>query len=252
MNAILSHYLTKARPVIATAIDMLFPARCAACRESVGRHGALCVPCWQNMAFISAPYCHKCGVPFEYTIGEKALCGRCMQHKPAYTEARAVMRYDENSRSHILALKYGDKTQLAPIYGEWLMRIALEYKHRAHYILPVPLYYTRLLGRRYNQAALLAYALAKYMDLPVLPDSLVRIRKTPKQAGFTRRQREDNVRGAFRVREKKRDQLKGKSVILVDDVMTTGATLEACARNLHDAGVRDVYVVTIARTVLAD
>jgi ComF family protein len=116
----------------------------------------------------------------------------------------------------------------------------------------VPLHYSRLLLRRYNQAALLAHTLGKQIRLPVLPDTLKRIRRTPPQAGLTRKQRDDNMRGAFRVENKKRPLLKGKSVILVDDVMTTGATLEACARTLHIAGVKDVYVLTLARTVIAD
>jgi len=175
-----------------------------------------------------------------------------MEHKPIYTQARAVFKYDETSKGQLLAFKYHDKTQLAPIFGEWLTRIASDYITKAHFIIPVPLHYWRLLSRRYNQAALLAHSLAEHINLPVLPDTLQRIRRTPTQSGLTRRQRMENMHAAFRVTKNKRKLLKGKSVILVDDVMTTGATLDACSRALHDAGVTDVYVLTLARTVIAE
>ncbi|HEU5047737.1 MAG TPA: ComF family protein [Rickettsiales bacterium] len=233
-------------------VDTLFPARCPACRETVGQHGSLCSACWQNIHFITDPMCCKCGVPFEYHIGEQAFCGPCMTRKPAYTQARAVFRYNEASRGQVLAMKYHDKTQLAPVFGAWLARIAQDYATKTHAIIPVPLHYTRLISRRYNQAALLAHAISTHTGLPVLPDTLLRARKTPPQSGLSRRQREDNMRGAFHIKKGKNSILKGKSVLLVDDVMTTGATLEACSRTLHDAGVRDVYVLTIARTVLAE
>jgi ComF family protein len=231
---------------------MLFPARCAACRETVGAHGALCAACWEEIHFITAPHCHRCGLPFAHEMGEQALCGHCMKESPAFTEARAVFRYDETSRAQILALKYYDKTQLAPVFGHWLARAAGEYKDKVQAILPVPLHYWRLVGRRYNQAGLLAQALAKQTGLPVLNDTLRRVRATTTQAGLTRTGREKNVRGAFKVPHAKRETLKGKSVLLIDDVMTTGATLNACARALNDAGVVDVYVLTLARTVFGE
>jgi len=175
-----------------------------------------------------------------------------MQEMPAFTEARAVFRYDEKSKAQVLALKYYDKTQLAPVFGAWLARAGKAYIEKAQVILPVPLHYRRLLMRRYNQAALLAQALAAHCTIPVMPNILQRKRATPPQLGLTRRQREDNVRGAFYVPKEKRETLKSKAVLLVDDVMTTGATLNACARTLHDAGARDVYVLTLARTVIIE
>lgn len=249
---ILSQHLAKAKPLLGSVINTLFPARCASCHEFVERHGALCTTCWQQIHFIDDPVCHKCGLPFEYHIGDKALCGRCMAQAPAYTEARAIFRYDENSKSQVLAFKYQDKTQLSPLFGEWLTRLANRYSGKADVIIPVPLHYSRLLTRRYNQAALLAHALGSQIRVPVLPDTLKRIRRTPTQAGLSRRQRDDNMRGAFHVASESKALLKGKSVILVDDVMTTGSTLDACSRTLHDAGVKDVYALTLARTVIAD
>ncbi len=246
--------IVKAKPILAhwakTTANTLFPARCASCRELVEKHGALCSSCWQNIHFITDPICYKCGLPFEYNIGEMALCAACMKQKPAYTEARAIFKYDENSKSQLLAFKFHDKTQLAPVFGQWLARLASSYENKAHFIIPVPLHYMRLMTRRYNQASLIAHALSKNSTFPVLPDTLIRRRKTMVQSGLSKKEREKNVHGAFMVPKNKREGLKGKSVILVDDVMTTGATLDACSRTLHDAGVIDVYVLTLARTVI--
>ena len=253
MRATLRDYTAKARFILAKPVlDSFFPARCAACREPVESHGALCAQCWNDMHFIAEPLCHRCGLPFGHDMGGIALCGHCMANPPAFAEARAVFKYDGSSRAQILALKYQDKTQLAPIFGMWLARTGQHYHEKVQAVLPVPLHYRRLLKRRYNQAALLSHALSKQTGLPVWLDSLQRTRATATQAGLTRKGREDNVRGAFTVPPARRAQLKGTSLLLVDDVMTTGATLNACARALHDAGVVDVYVLTIARTVVAE
>jgi len=244
--------LTKAKHLLNSLIDILFPPVCPACKLIVGKHGSLCVDCWNNIHFIEEPFCYKCGTPFAYKIGEKAICASCMQRKTPYLQARSLFKYDENSKSQILALKYHDKTALAPIFADWLTRIASELADKDPLIIPVPLHYYRFVARRYNQAALLAYALGKRTGLKVLPDTLIKKRKTPPQEGLSRKQREDNLRGAFAIGKNKSALLKGRSVILIDDVMTTGATIEACCRTLNDAGVRDIYILTIARTVLSE
>lgn len=252
MLATLRDYTAKARPLLDTALATLFPARCMACHENVGAHGALCAACWGEMHFIAHPLCYHCGMPFEHEMDGAAMCGHCMANPPSFAGARAVFRYDGSSRAQVLALKYHDKTQFAPVFGTWLARTAQEYRQQVQFVLPVPLHYWRLVKRRYNQAALLAKALSRETELPYLPDTLLRVRATKTQAGLTRKGREDNVRGAFAVSKARREALKGASVLLVDDVMTTGATLNACARALHDAGVADVYVLTLARTVMAE
>lgn len=121
---ILKQHFAKTKPIVGSIVNTLFPARCAACHELCGIHGSLCAACWQNIHFIAAPVCCKCGLPFEYNIGEEAVCGRCMAQKPVYTEARAIFKYDDNSKAQVLALKYHDKTELAPVFGGWLARIA--------------------------------------------------------------------------------------------------------------------------------
>jgi ComF family protein len=252
MRATLRDNTAKAKSLFSGLVDVAFPARCAACRGAVGSHNSLCAECWNAVHFIADPLCHRCGLPFEYELGESALCARCMAQPPVYTEARSVFRYDEHSRVPLLALKYHDQTQLAPVLAQWLARAGRPYASKVQAVLPVPLHYWRFVRRRYNQAALLAHALGGLTGLRVLPDTLLRIRATPTQSGLTRRQREANMRGAFKVPAAKRPHVRGISVLLVDDVMTTGATLDACARALHDAGAVDVYVLTLARTVLVD
>jgi ComF family protein len=252
MRATLHQQAQKAKFLFFSAVDVAFPARCGVCRGAVSEHNSLCAECWNKVHFITDPLCHRCGLPFEYELGESALCARCMAQPPVFTEARSVFRYDEHSRAPLLALKYHDQTQLAPVLAEWLARAGRPYLEKTQAILPVPLHYWRFVQRRYNQAALLAQALAKQSGIQMLPDTLVRTRATHTQSGLTRRQREANMRGAFRVPDARRKHVCGLSVLLVDDVMTTGATLDACARALHDAGVVDVYVLTLARTVLAD
>jgi ComF family protein len=252
MLARLREFSQKTKPLFAKATDTLFPPRCPACAESVTSQGALCADCWRDMHFITTPMCHRCGLPFEYGMGAEMLCGRCMETPPAFTRAVSVFRYDDKSRPQVLAFKFHDRTQLAPFFGAWLARAGAEFTTLADVIVPVPLHYRRLLSRRYNQAALLAHVLANLTGLPLLPHTLQRKKSTAAQSGLSHKGREDNVRGAFHVPKKLRRPVKGKAVLLVDDVMTTGATMNACARALRDAGAKDVYALTLARTVLTE
>jgi ComF family protein len=235
--------------MLARALDLLFPPQCLHCDTLVPTHGTLCLPCWQGIAFIADPFCRCCGHPFDFTMGEEALCANCMREMPPYVHARAVMRYNDASRSLVLKLKYQDQLYLAQIYGTWLAKAGRELIGNCDLIVPVPLYYWRFVSRRYNQSALLGEALARHCALPVIPDALTRLRATQSQSGLTFAQRRDNVKGAFSVNEKHAASLKGKTVLLIDDVMTTGETLSECAHALLAAGAMRVHVLTLARTV---
>lgn len=159
------------------------------------------------------------------------------------------MTYAEASRRFVLAFKHADRTDAAPAWGAWLARAGAEVIADADLVVPVPLHRYRLIARRYNQAALMAQALGRVAELPVLVDALVRTRATPSQGRMSRTQRERNVAGAFAVTQRRAEMLSGRRVILVDDVMTTGATLTACIRPLLSAGVANVDVLTLARVV---
>lgn len=235
-------------PILSHALDFFFPPQCLVCQALVPTHGTLCLSCWKNVPFIAEPMCHCCGLPFEYSLGDGALCGECLKEAPPYAKARAVFVYGDTSKELVHKLKYNDQLHLASVYGVWLAKAAGGMVKNCDAIVPVPLSWRRFVRRRYNQAALLADALSKKTGLPVLPDALSRKRHTPPQTGLSRSEREKNVRGAFQINPKYKKSIEGKSILLVDDVMTTGATLSACARTLLKAGAKEVNVLTLART----
>jgi ComF family protein len=231
------------------AVDAVLPPRCLACGETVGEPDALCGGCWAAMTFFAAPWCARCGLPFPHPIGEGAICGRCAQSRPHWDCARAVLRYDKHSRRLVLGLKHGDRTHLAGALGKWMRRAGEEPLEGADLLVPVPLHWTRLFARRFNQSALLAHAIRAAGGPPVAPDWLVRRRRTPSQGLLGPLARERNVRGAFAIRAGR--TVNGLRVVLIDDVMTTGATAEECARVLRRNGAAYVGVLTLARAVRA-
>ncbi len=238
-----------ARQFGGAVLNALLPPQCVACRTPVDRVGALCPSCWGDIAFITAPLCDICGLPFEFDVGDEAVCGACIARRPDFDRARALMRYDEASRDIVLAFKHADRTEAAPALGRWLARAGSELLAGADLIVPVPLHRWRLLARRYNQSALLAAALARETGIAHVPDLLCRRRWTRSQGGLSPKARRRNVRGAFAVRQARIADLTGRHVVLVDDVHTTGATLEACARVLRHRGAASVSALCLARVV---
>ncbi len=230
-------------------LDALLPPQCLSCGAIVEGPGLLCPTCWDGMVFLSPPYCGACGLPFEYDPGEGVLCGACCRQRPVYQRARAVMAYDAHSRRLVLAFKHGDRTDAAPAFGRWLMRAGSDLIADADLVAPVPLHWTRLFTRRFNQAALLAQALRRHGGPPVALDLLIRRRRTPSQGGLGPAPRRRNVRGAFALRSSLAREIKGKRVLLIDDVLTTGATVSACARTLLKSGAGAVDVLTLARVI---
>ena len=234
------------------ALNAVLPPRCLSCGALVERSGALCGTCWAEIAFLAPPLCACCGLPFEYDLGPGALCGACTREAPGFARARAVMRYNEASKRLILGFKHGDRSEGAPAFGAWLARAGAELIAEAEVIVPVPLHRWRLLARRYNQAALLAHALGRESGLPVISDLLVRRRFTPSQGRLSRAARRRNVAGAFAVKPARAARLAGRRVLLVDDVLTTGATVAACTRVLRRGGAAAVEVLVLARVLRAD
>jgi ComF family protein len=230
-------------------VDAVLPPRCLACGASVGEPDALCAPCWAAMTFFAPPWCAVCGLPFPHPMGEGAVCAACAGARPSWDRARAALRYDRHSRHLVLALKHGDRTHLAGALGRWMRRAGAELLGEADVVAPVPLHWTRLAARRFNQAALLAHAIHAAGGPPVAPDWLVRRRRTPSQGRLGPAARAKNVRGAFALRPG--CSVAGKRIVLIDDVLTTGATVEECARVLRRAGADRVGVLTLARSVRA-
>lgn len=242
--------LTLARKAGRRSLDLIFPPLCAACRTPVSAAHNLCAGCWSRIAFLSEPMCAVCGFPFEFDAGPDTLCAGCRQHRPAFDLARALMRYDDASRNPILALKRADRLDLVPAFARWLERPARELLDQSDLIVPVPLHRGRLWRRRFNQSALIAIALGRQAGKPVDCFALRRVRATPSQGEMpSASARRRNMQGAFRADGPRAGRLAGKTILLIDDVLTTGATVEACARALKRGGAARVFVLALARVV---
>ena len=226
------------------ALDLLFPPQAldgAVAPQSTG----LSAEAWSKVAFIAEPLCDGCGAPFEFAAAER--CAACLARPRAFARARAAVLYDEASRDLILQFKHADRTDLARLLSGWVGRAADDLLADADAVAPVPLHRSRLLARRYNQAAEIARPLARRHGLRFLPDSLVRSKRTESQAGKSGSGRRRNVAGAFAVPPRQRRRVEGRRILLIDDVLTTGATAEACARALLAAGASAVDLAVVAR-----
>lgn len=233
-------------------VDLVLPARCLACGAAVSDPGTLCGDCWPALTFIAAPYCAVCGEPFVYAVPGETVCAGCLGRRPRFDRARAVLRYDDASRDLVLKFKHGDRTDAAPVFARWLANAAGELLDGAPVLVPVPLHRARLFARRYNQSSLLAAGLARIAGLGWLPAGLARHRKTRSQGRLSPAERRRNVGGAFAVTAAGEAAVAGRRVLLIDDVLTTGATAEACAGALRRAGADGVDVLTLARVTSQD
>lgn len=235
--------------VAAKAADVLLPPLCLSCRAPVFGHGGLCPGCWAGVNFIEPPVCDRLGIPLPYATDETLISAAAMADPPVYDRARAAARHDETMRALVRDLKYRDRQEGVTLFGRWLVHAGRALLPDADLLVPVPLYRLRLWSRRFNQSALLADAVSARTGLPVDPFVLARTRRTASQIGLTPDQRKRNVAGAFAVPETRRGRIENKAVILVDDVITTGATANACARALKRAGAARVDVLALARVV---
>jgi ComF family protein len=228
--------------------DLLFPPLCIACREPLGQGQGFCAACWSKISFLDGPLCDCCGLPFGVDPGPGARCAACLAKPPSFDRARAIIAYDEASRGPILALKHADRLELVPGFAQWLTRTGKNLIEETDLIVPVPLHRSRLWRRRYNQAAELARALGQRTGKTVAVQALARSRATQSQGEMvSAKARRRNVLHAFKVPEPA--FLQGRNVLLVDDVLTTGATADACARALKRAGAAKVHVLALARVV---
>jgi ComF family protein len=243
-----------ARRATALALDAVLPPQCLSCATVVEAQGTLCTACWAKIGWLAPPLCSVCGRPFEFDprghdSGGRLVCAACLRAPPDFARARAVFRYDEASRGLVLAFKHADRTHGAPAFGRWLARAGAELLAEADIVAPVPLHWTRLAWRRFNQSAMLASMAAAQAERPCVPDLLIRRRRTPQQGDMGRSARERNVRRAFAVHPWRLKQVAGKRIVLIDDVFTTGATVEECARTLLAADASAVDVLTLARVI---
>ena len=232
-----------------TLLDLLLPPHCPICDAPVEAQGLICADCFRQTGFISEPFCARCGVPFGNAAlgGAERLCPGCRDTPPVFGRARAALRYDAQGRRLILPFKHADRTELSAVLAPHMARAGAALLAEAELLVPVPLHRARLFRRRYNQAVLLAKAVGRIAGLPCLTDALVRQRATATLGDMSAAERAAEVAGAFTVRRSRAEHLRGARVVLVDDVMTSGATASACAEALLAAGARSVDVLAAAR-----
>jgi ComF family protein len=238
-----------AKAFLRSAGDFLWPPRSLISGARGMGHGPLSAEDFARLRFISDPLCDLCGVPLDYRTGDETWCVVCLARPPRWDRARAALIYDETARRPVLDLKRaGRRDGLETLCG-WMRQAGGALIDDAEVRVPAPLHYTRLVVRGFNQSGWLAQAIGAETGRKVLVDGLVRTRRTPSQAGLAGRARRRNVSGAFRMRKSRLAAIAGKQVLLVDDVLTTGATLSACTRALKQAGARHVDVLVLARVV---
>jgi ComF family protein len=230
------------------ALDIALPTLCVACREPVDGEG-VCSDCWAKLSFIAPPFCPRLGIPFVYDPGPDMLSMEAISNPPAYARARAAVRYDDVARTLVHGLKYQDRTDLVPAMGRWMARAGRDLLDGADALVPVPLHWRRAWHRRYNQSGALARVIERQSGVRVVSEALCRTRSTAQQIGLSRPQRASNVQGAFKVAPDRQALIAGRRVVLIDDVLTSGATVDACARALLRAKAASVDVLVFARVV---
>lgn len=233
----------------AQAAAILFPPVCPGCRRLTREPGTLCPSCWRGIRFIERPWCEVLGTPFAHDMGEGAVSPAAIADPPPFARARAAVVYTGAARDIVQGLKYNDRTDLAPWMARWMARAGAELLRDADLVVPVPLHRGRFFRRRFNQSAELARHLSRQNGLPMSVAAVLRSRQTRQQVGLDAKAREANVRGAFAVPEAAEIEVRGRRVLVVDDVFTTGATVSAVARALRKAGAGAVDVLTFARAL---
>lgn len=230
-----------------TTVDAVFPPLCLYCEREVAHAQTVCASCWKAMHFISAPFCTQCGAPFEVMADPNTKCVECLTFPPLYQKGRSVILYNDYARHFILGFKQNDKMHFAPALANWMFQAGKDLWPEIDLIVPVPLHWKKLWWRRFNQSAVLSRLLSQKSGKPICLEGLKRIRNTKAQRLLDKDARLKNLAGAFAVNLKQLEKLKGKSILLVDDVLTTGTTVNECIKVLHKAGISSVYVLTFAR-----
>ncbi len=228
-------------------VDFILPPLCPATGEMVDLLGMVDPTFWQSLHFINAPYCERCGTPFAFE-GAGMTCGDCLETPPLFNQNRSALAYDDGSRSLILRFKHGDQTHAVKAFIPWLKQAGMEILNNADMIIPVPLHRHRLIKRRYNQADIIGRELGQYYSKSEYhPDALLRIKNTVSQGHKKAKDRKKNVFRAFQTNPNY--TYDGKNIVIVDDVYTTGATLNECAKMLYRAGAKEVNCLTLAKVV---
>ena len=232
--------------ILKILLDFLIPPTCPACHKRTDNNG-LCPECFSGLEFIGKQKCSVCGQPLDAIVPGMAVCGKCLKDPPCFHQAEAVFKYNEIIRKLILPFKHANKIELTELFVRWMSANSKEMIQKNDILIPVPLHWRRLLKRKYNQSALITQRLAKRYGKTYAPLVLIRSKYTPSQGHLSPKDRKKNVQGVFSV--KYPDKIKDKSILLVDDVFTTGATVNECAKILLKAGAKSVDVLTVTKVV---
>lgn len=232
--------------VVTRAVDLLFPPVCLACRTPLADPDSLCAACWSGIDFIRPPLCDRLGIPLPFDTGGRQISGAAAADPPGYDRARAVATYGPVMQRLVHALKYHDRHDGRRLFGRWMVNAGAELIDDADVIVPIPLHPWRLLSRKFNQSAILAREIARSTGIALAPAALARVKRTAQQVGMTADERRRNVAGAFAVPRVHRHRVTGRRVLLVDDVITTGATCRAATLALKRAGAVDIDVLALA------
>jgi ComF family protein len=246
---VLARFSQWRRPILRGVVDFVYPPQCAGCGTATAESHALCAACWSSFRFVTRPYCERYGTPFQSDLGGVILSPRAIADPPVFERARAAVLYDGVAAEMVKRLKFGDELPLIRPIVTLMQQAGQELLAQCDVFVPVPVHRWRLLHRQFNQAVELAKPLAKAVGKPLLVDTLQKVKRTAPQASLPREQRKDNLQGAFRVAKEKTAAVEGKRVLLIDDVITTASTANACARNLLKAGATAVDVLAFAVVV---
>ena len=230
------------------AVSLIYPEQCALCPEIVDHAGGLCASCWAKTRFLTGLVCDICGCSLPGAEDEAdAVCDECLSRPRPWRKGRAAISYQDAGRRFVLALKHGDRTDLTKPAANWILRAGHECLKPETVLVPVPVHWSRLLRRRYNQAAELARSIGQQTGHQVINDALVRTRRTPPQDGLTIEERYENLVGAFAINPRRRQELQNRHICLIDDVMTSGATLATTAKTILASDAGQLSVLVLAR-----
>jgi len=237
------------KKILNKSLDFIYPPLCIVCRDNTYYARNLCSDCWSKIEWITRPHCEICSLPFEYEVEGEVICAACIQKKPYFDKSRSVFLYNDLSSGIISTFKYGDKTYPHKTYSNWMYQAGKDLWDDVDYISFVPLSFRRTLVRKYNQSSILAKDLSKTADKKIFYNLINRVRHVVPQASLNKNERLKNVKGVFSVNKKHVDKIENKTIIIIDDVITTGATLNECAKVLKKHGASKVYVLTLAKTL---
>lgn len=227
-------------------LDFVIPNRCLSCADYIDSEHNLCSKCWGKINFISKPYCVKCGSPIEINLNIDVTCLECINLPPKFTLSRSLCKFDDNVKKIIHNFKYYDKTSISKFFAKLIFNLYAHDFQNADLIIPVPMHKIKRILRRYNQSQILAFEIGKIFNKHVLNNVLIKIKNTKSQSLLSKKERKSNLKNSIII--KNPELIKGKSIILVDDVITTGTTIDYCCKLLKMAGVKKIYVCSIAKT----